>query len=424
MGKASTGQTHAGKGRKPFDLADIKNRIIETRLMRVGDLLDHPNQWRDHSGAQAGALAGALQEVGITDTIKAWYSKRAGGKLVTWDGHLRKSLDPDREWPVSITDLTDEEADYALATHDPIGSMAEANAAALDALLDGVKSGNKAVQQMLADVAAKSGLYLEPPGEGNAPAPEDQRADEFVAKWGVQAGQLWQLGPHRLIVADSTQADTVTRLCQGQKAALLLTDPPYNVGLDYGAKTDDRQDANAYEGFLRAWFPLWQHVSARQIVTPGIENLPTWLAHFPAFYVGAWTKMNSMGHGFVSQFVTWEPVLFLGGEWCVLGQDIWPRRRMHDTFDYPVSEQVTPQGDSLTDLHPCPKPVPMWTDLLEHYSLEGDLILDAFGGSGTCLVAAEATRRVCYCAEIEARFAAVSIERWWQMTNQSPRQVE
>jgi len=146
---------------KQFDLSDVRNRIVERRKMKPSELLDHPNQWRDHSESQANALAGVLHEIGITDTLKAWYSERANGALVTWDGHLRKSLDPDLEWDVDITDLTDEEADYALATHDPVSAMAMSNAAALDALLSSVSSGNEAVQEMFADIAAKAGLYLD-----------------------------------------------------------------------------------------------------------------------------------------------------------------------------------------------------------------------------------------------------------------------
>lgn len=128
--------------RKPITLAGIvRNRIVERRMIRAGDLLDHPGQWRDHPISQAAAMTGVLKEVGIASTLKAWVSERAGGKLVTWDGHLRKSLDPDLEWPTDILDITDEEADYLLGVFDPLAAMATADAAALDALLSSVNSG-------------------------------------------------------------------------------------------------------------------------------------------------------------------------------------------------------------------------------------------------------------------------------------------
>jgi hypothetical protein len=144
---------------KQFELAGIvRNRIVERQMLRPGDLLDHPGQWRDHTDAQAQAMAGILREVGIASTLKAWRSERAGGGLVTWDGHLRKSLDPDLEWPVDILDITDAEADYLLSVFDPVSAMATADAGALDALLSSVQSGEAAVTAMLAELAAASSV--------------------------------------------------------------------------------------------------------------------------------------------------------------------------------------------------------------------------------------------------------------------------
>jgi len=102
-----------------------------------------------------------LGEVGKISALHAWYSERNGGKLTYFDGHLRRDLRPDEEWTILITDLTDEEADYALSTFDPIAAMADADAAALDALLQSVNSGEEAVQQILADLAQSVGLYEE-----------------------------------------------------------------------------------------------------------------------------------------------------------------------------------------------------------------------------------------------------------------------
>lgn len=145
-----------------FDLSQVRNRIIGHVELLPSEILDHPGQAWDHPTAQANALVGILEEVGIVDEILIYKSERAGGKYVTPDGHLRKSLDPQKPWPCTILDLSDEEADYVLATKDPVGMMKQTNAAALDALLSSVSSSNQAVQEMLADVAAQAGLYLEP----------------------------------------------------------------------------------------------------------------------------------------------------------------------------------------------------------------------------------------------------------------------
>lgn len=160
-----------------FDLSKIKNRVIGHIDLLPSEILSHPGQAWDHPTAQAEALVGILEEVGIVDEILVYKSERAGGAWVTPDGHLRKSLDPRKPWPCTVLDLTDAEADYVLATKDPVGMMKRTNAEALDALLSSVESSNKAVQEMLADVAAKAGLYI----EHGAPAVEFKEYDETTA---------------------------------------------------------------------------------------------------------------------------------------------------------------------------------------------------------------------------------------------------
>ncbi|MFY9115506.1 MAG: ParB N-terminal domain-containing protein, partial [Bacteroidales bacterium] len=65
------------------------------------------------------------------------------------------------------------------------------------------------------------------------------KAEELREKWGVKLGDLWQLGEHRLICGDCTDKAVVERVMQGERAELLLTDPPYNLGFDYGKNVDD-----------------------------------------------------------------------------------------------------------------------------------------------------------------------------------------
>jgi len=202
---------------------------------------------------------------------------------------------------------------------------------------------------------------------------------------------------HRLMCGDSTSAEDVERLMAGEKASLLATDPPYNVGIVYGEQVDDSKALAAYEAFTRGWFDLWRAHSERQIVTPGGVNHVTWARWFDATHIGAWLKTNALTHGRVSNSWCWEPVFFFG--------DGWTRTRANDVFDYPIGMQRD------TADHPCPKPQKMWQDLLSHYSARGAAVADAFDGSGTTLVAAETLGRLCYGMEIEPKYVAVALER-------------
>lgn len=181
-----------------FDLSRVRNRIIDHVELLPSEILDHPGQAWDHPASQASALSGILHEVGIVDEILVYKSERAGGQYVTPDGHLRKSLDPQKRWPCTVLDLTDAEADYVLATKDPVAMMKVTNAEALDALLASVSSADQAVQEMLADVAAKAGLYLEPSSSASSDVPfadfDDQSSavfDDYVAfKFGAHSGRV------------------------------------------------------------------------------------------------------------------------------------------------------------------------------------------------------------------------------------------
>jgi hypothetical protein len=136
---------------------NIRDRIVEIRKVPGRDLLPCPLNWRKHPQAQREALRGVLSEVGVADVLKAW--QRPDGKLELIDGHLRAEELADHEWNVAILDVTEAEARYLLATHDTLGAMAEPDAAILDGLLREMNSGDSAVQQMLADLAAGAGLY-------------------------------------------------------------------------------------------------------------------------------------------------------------------------------------------------------------------------------------------------------------------------
>jgi len=228
--------------------------------------------------------------------------------------------------------------------------------------------------------------------------PQVDRAKELQKKWQVQTGDLWAIGEHRLVCGDCTDPTVVERVMGGEKAALAPVDPPYNVGFEYDGETvDDEKTEEKYSEFSHAWFSLCQSVSERQIVTPGCYNLARWLRWFDAYHWAPWTKTNSMTNGKVSRFWCWEPVLFFG--------DGWKRKRPNDVFDYPISNQQNVGN------HPCPKPLPMWIDLIEHYSEPLDIIYEAFGGSGTTMVASENTGRFARVVEVSPEYCALHLQR-------------
>ena len=162
--------------RQPKALPSIRDRIVELRRVKAADLRLNPHNFRTHPQAQRDALTGLLQEIGYADALIAYDDPAHGLTLI--DGHLRAETTPDLEVPVLITDLSAAEATLLLATLDPLAAMAGAHAETLDVLLHEVKTGEAAVQALLADLAAQAGLYPDPappaapPDDADEPPPD------------------------------------------------------------------------------------------------------------------------------------------------------------------------------------------------------------------------------------------------------------
>ncbi len=127
----------------------FRDRILEVKKIKSAELLDNAGNWRVHPNAQRETMTGVLREIGKADVLLTYYSQRAGGKLVLFDGHLRKALDPDEVWTVAITDLDDAEADKMLLVLDPLAAMAEMNGARVLELTDRVNTDDLMVRELL-----------------------------------------------------------------------------------------------------------------------------------------------------------------------------------------------------------------------------------------------------------------------------------
>jgi hypothetical protein len=146
----------------------IRDRIKELRRVRAGDLRASPKNWRTHPRGQLDALQGALGEIGYADALLA--RELADGSLELIDGHARRSLDPEQVVPVLVTDLDEREAAKLLLTLDPLSAMAEADADALERLLQEVDTDDPALRAMM-DELAKLGDEAGPAAADAAPSP-------------------------------------------------------------------------------------------------------------------------------------------------------------------------------------------------------------------------------------------------------------
>jgi hypothetical protein len=135
----------------------IRDRVVELRRMRAGELLDHPLNWRAHTEKQGETLEAVLREVGWAGAALA-YPRDEDGKLVLIDGHLRKQLHPDRVIPVLVTDLNDAEALKLLLSYDYIGTLAGFDKALLVEAQREVAFEEPDLQALMSEMAAKAGV--------------------------------------------------------------------------------------------------------------------------------------------------------------------------------------------------------------------------------------------------------------------------
>ena len=229
---------------------------------------------------------------------------------------------------------------------------------------------------------------------GEAPEPKLDQAEALRQKWETKRGQIWEIGKHRLMCGDVK--DTALPV-----STVVLTDPPYNVGKDYGEGTDDSKASSDYMEWTRMWFAAAEQIAETCVlVTIGITNLPMWLADVKRTHrILVWIKENQCSRNYIGEtsgFNCWEPLLVYGKAKKCIARDV---------FSIPISTQADTAG------HPCPKSLEAWKWIVENFTDKGDTVADYFHGSGTTMVACEQLKRTCYALEIEPKYVAVALER-------------
>jgi len=228
-------------------------------------------------------------------------------------------------------------------------------------------------------------------------------------------GDVWVLGRHRVMCGDSTSFDAVERLMCGEKPAAVITDPPYNVDINYGESSTDSKTVADYEDFTRSWFHIARTISDQVLLTPGtgrglgMPNLHLWFEIQKPGWILIWVKKNTVGHSSLGGFNAWEPIYFYGKPKKKIGQDI---------YDIPLTVQSDVADKDGNKLHPTPKQVKLWAAMVEDFTDAGDLLFEPFSGSGTTLVACEKTGRRCYALELEPKYCDVAVRRWQNFTGQ------
>ncbi len=251
---------------------------------------------------------------------------------------------------------------------------------------------------------------------------EEDAVPEPPADPVIRPGDLWLLGPHRLLCGSSTVATDVERLLAGTVPHLMVTDPPYGVEYDPTWRNAAGVSASKRTGKVanddRAdWREAWA-------LFPG-DVAYVWHAAIHATTVAE--SLIACGFDIRAQIV-WSKSRFALGrgdyhwqhEPCWYGVKKGGKSHWQGARDQSTLWSIAPAGDEdAATPHGTQKPVEVMRRPIINNSATGDLVYEPFCGSGTTLVAAETVGRVCLAMELDPAYCDVIVRRWQQFTGKA-----
>ncbi|WP_173934293.1 DNA modification methylase [Chelativorans sp. Marseille-P2723] len=274
---------------------------------------------------------------------------------------------------------------------------------------------------------------------------EDDAIPEVPATPVTRRGNLWLLGDHRLLCGDSTDPADVTRLMNGERAALFATDPPYLVDYD-GTNHPTKKNASkrAKKIANKDWSedyieqPHWDDSSqgpefyeafCRVAIDHAIEENVAWYCWHASrrqrMLENVWDQFDVLHHQQIiwakSRPVLTRSVMLWAHEPCLFG---WrrgkkPRINREGFENWPTTVWNIPSSEIETREHPTSKPVRVFTLPMQLHTRPGDICYEPFSGSGSQLIAGERTGRRVYGLELSEAFCDVVVKRWQDFTGKA-----
>lgn len=404
----------------------------QVRLRAPASLRPNPHNARRHSKQQIRQIAASIRQFGHlvpilvdeNDVVLAGHGRLDAGKLLGLNSVPT----------LTVSGLTDAQKRAFVIADNKITEnagwdreilAAEFNALfellppiGLDLTITGFSTGE--IDQVLDDLGTPN------PEPGDVvPTPQD----EIV----TVAGDLWQLGPHRILCGDARSELDLDRLMNGNAARMVFTDPPYNLKIHGQVQGRGRikhrefafasgeMVAEEFVTFLKASFQNvtracidgaiafvfidWRHIGqllkAAESAFTEYKNLVVWNKTTPG--QGSFYRSQHELIG-VFKIGTGEHVNSFG-----LGRN---GRTRSNVWTYPGANSF--RAGRLDDLamHPTVKPVALVVDAMRDCSMKGDVVLDVFLGSGTTVMAAEKIGRRAFGLEYDPAYVEVAVRRW------------
>jgi DNA modification methylase len=422
--------------------AFVKASISELSIsyLPIAKLKPNPHNSRTHSKHQINQIADSIKAFGFTNpvlidrnnTVIAGHGRLAAAKL------LFISQVP----TIRLEGLTSDQIRAYVMADNRLAEKAGWNQEILAIELQYLLTIEAAVDfdvTITGFEIAEVDALLSVPQSGGDPDPDDAFHLPDAADPVSQPGSSWHLGRHRVLCGDATEKQSYSNLLGAKRADVVFIDPPYNVAIEGNvsgkgsirhrefAMASGEMSEFQFISFLTAVLQMlirysvsgsvhficmdWRHIG--ELIAAGKEVYESLLN------MCVWVKSNGgMGSFYRSRH---ELVfVFRNGKGKHRNNVQLGRfgRNRTNVWEYPSINGLSKAGDegNLLALHPTVKPVALVADALLDCSARGNLVLDAFLGSGSTLIAAERTGRCCFGIELDPIYVDTAIRRWQRHT--------
>ena len=383
----------------------------DMQLVPIGKLVPYANNARTHSPEQVTKLRSSLREFGFINPV---IIDRDYGIIAGHGRVLAAKAEGITDVPCVFVDhLTEAQKKAYILADNRYAMDAGWDEEMLRVEIEALQGMDFNIDLTGFDEAEIADLFAVDDGEAKE---DDFDVDAELEKPCIaQAGDIWHLGKHRVICGDSTLPETYQRLLGSEKVNLVCTDPPYFVALESSSgkiKNDDLSDKDGYDFLLKTYRCLHDAMAKDASIYSFYATAKTRLV-FDAFEdagfkVGAglvWKKdrlvLTRTDWKYVHEPIVWG--------WRKDGKHKWyGDQKQTSVFEFARIKNSKTDGCG----HPSSKPVPLIAYLVRQCTQTNSLVLDAFLGSASTLIACDQLGRICYGVELEPKFVDVAVARY------------
>lgn len=387
------------------------------------ELKPYENNTRKHAPDDIEGIKESIRRVGFRDPIGVW-----GKDNVIVEGHGRQiaaiEMGIEKVPCIRLDDMTDEQRREYAIRHNRSAEMSAWDFGKLEEEVAALQIQGVDLSDLKFDLN-----FGDEPQEAQDDEYDDGSADIQPR---AKRGDVYQLGEHRLMCGDSTNAEDFEKLMDGDLADLVFTDPPYGVSIGTknevlnsvqkagrcteNIKNDTLTEEELYPVLVMAMTNIRNNCkddASYYVTSPQGGSLGSMMmmmkdAGLEVRHILIWKKNSAtFSLGRLDYDYQHEPIFYT---WTKSHHNYRNGENRTTIWEYDKPRKC--------DLHPTMKPVELVANAIMDGTLEGDIVLDGFGGSGTTLIAAEQTKRKARLMELDPHYVDVIIDRWEKFTGQ------